>query len=202
MESGILLTKRNVTILLTAVIVVAIFGALAGNGLLAWQQQRANAAKLAGLEAGESSRLRAGDPIPEIELLTLDGNATTTTELSADQDLLLFFVAINCEPCTEAVTSWFPLADHVPSHIAIYAVCQEYAEYARVYVDKTGMIFPTFCDTARTFDNKYDLNIYPTVVGIRAGGTIAFIKHGFDTEFDPMTAAQMLMASTPRRSQT
>ena len=187
-------SSKTLLIIIALAVVVSLVGVYAGTTFLGWRQKQANAEKLEGLDKGEGSKLRAGEMIPEIEMLALDGSPTSTVELTADRDALLFFVAINCEPCTEAVTSWFPLADQIPPNIVTYAICQNDVEYAKVYAEKTEMLFPVFCDTAHVFDSRYDVNIYPTVIGVRKGGTIAFIKHGFDTSFDPMTASTMLMA--------
>lgn len=188
-------SSKTLLIILALAVVVSLIGVYAGTSFLGWRQKQANSAKLEGLDKGEGSKLRAGESIPEIPLIALDGTTSSTSLLSADTDVLLFFVAINCEPCTEAVTSWYPLADQIPPNITTYAICQDDVEYARVYADKTEMIFPVFCDTARTFDRQFDVNIYPTVIGVRKGGTIAFIKHGFDTSFDPVTASTMLMSA-------
>ncbi len=135
--------------------------------------------------------------MPDVALVSLDGAVTSPAALSAQTDALILFLAIDCEPCTEVVQTWQPYADKFPEGVRVYGICQDEAEYAKVYAEKTAFPFPLYCDTAMVFGNEFELNVYPTVVGVHRGGAIAFIRHGLRREFTLDQAVALLSGGQP-----
>lgn len=190
--SDIRLSKKVLVLLAIGVVVVSFLGVVAGTQFLSWRQERERQHRLEGLDSGEASKLRAGQKVPAVPLVGLDGSATSLVELCEATDALILFLAIDCEPCTEVVQTWHAYAGTFPEAVQVYGLCQDEPEYARAYAEKTASPFPLYCDTASVFGSEFELNVYPTVIGVKRGGTIRFIRHGFRPEFTPDKAVALL----------
>jgi peroxiredoxin len=187
------LSKKALLFIAVGVVLVSFLGVLAGTRFLSWQQERDRHQRIEGLDRGEGSKLRAGQTMPDVLLVGVDGTTTSPSELSSQGSALLLFLAIDCEPCSEVVQTWHPYASRLPQDVRVYGICQDEVEYARVYAEKSGFPFPLYCDTAMVFGNEFELNVYPTVIGVHQGGTIKFIRHGFQPEFTPDKAVALLV---------
>jgi peroxiredoxin len=179
-------------LLIVGVAAAAFLGVLAGTEYIEWRKAGHYQNKVDSLQAGESSLLRQGDAFPVVELVGLDGTATDTRAVSNGRYVLYLFVAVGCEPCTEALQAW---ADHqadLPADIKIYGLSEDKLEAVRAYVQQIGFAYPVYCDTNYMFSSEYDMNIYPSIIGTRPEGTIAFVQHGISRDFSVSEAVKRL----------
>ena len=181
----------------TGVLVMIGLGIPAGKRLAVWRAERVHDATVAKLERGEASALRGGQKFPEIELVSPDGHHTTTTSLLRDTDALVVLLSPGCEGCTQALLKWNPSpVGNRTGRPSVIGIARATAEDASIYARETGLSFPVFADERDVFGTQYALHAMPTVIGTRADGTIAFIRHGISEDFTPEAAAKLL--ETPR----
>lgn len=189
------MTTGKTIILLAGVLIAAFLGMLGATEYLEWRKHSRFQKKIGGLEKGESTSLRQGLIFPDIELVGLDGTSINSQKLSENVNVLYLFLSIGCDPCTEAVQSWVNAKRDIPGNVRIYGLCEDDVDYTKVYVTKTGFPYPVFCDTAHVLSTRYDMNVYPSAVGVRQDGTIAFVKHGIGKDFSPFEESQNLIKS-------
>ena len=192
MSEGPKLTKRTILFIILAVIIMSFLGVLSGMKFIQWRQSARIQKRLDGLRSGESTKIRKGQYLPEIALVALDGSPVATSALAIDGDKIILFVSVSCDPCTEMTKAWYPYSKDLPEGVRIIGICQDPLDYARIYVQRTGFPFPLYCDTNKIFDEEYDMNIYPSVIGAYAGGQIAFVIHGMGEDVTPIMAMKLL----------
>lgn len=185
---------RWLAFLLLGIVVMSALGIVAGKRIAAWRAERAHEAEVQRLHRGEASKLRTGDVFPRVDLVGADGRETTTTALLLGHDALVVFVARDCDPCTEAVLNWAPYLEPSPTGLpSIVAIAAGLPDDVAAYANETGLPFPVFADTQDVFRDQFQLHTVPTVIGIRADGTMAFIRHGISEDFTPETAKRLLL---------
>ena len=181
-------------ILIAGVLIAAFLGVIGATEYLEWRKSSNFEKKVGGLETGESTLLRQGNKFPQVELVGLDGTSTNSQTLGEGTNILYLFLSVGCDPCTEAIASWIKFQGQIPDNVKIYGLCEDDVDYTKVYVAKTGFPFPVYCDTGHVFSVRYDMDVYPSAVGVRDDGTIAFVRHGINESFSPIEAAQKLVS--------
>ncbi|HET9234388.1 MAG TPA: redoxin domain-containing protein, partial [Candidatus Eisenbacteria bacterium] len=167
---------------------------LSGRRIAAWRAERAHEAEVGRLHRGEASKLRTGDVFPHVDLVDPGGRETTTTALLLGQDALVLFVARDCDPCTQVVLNWSPYLGKEGAELpAIIAIAAGSIDDVAAYANETGLPFPVFADTQDVFRDQFELHNVPTVIGVRANGTMAFIRHGISEDFTPETARGLMV---------
>jgi peroxiredoxin len=169
------------------------------------------AAKPAGASSAETARdtaaavaetphsLEPRMPFPDVGLVTLDGEKTSTRALLDHHDSLVIFIRIGCESCEEVMAIWKNLMDTVPPEMNIIAVTWDEPKIAADYVKKTGFPFPLYCDERGIFDHGYKMGVYPSMIGVPEDGRIAYIGRPVTGEFTPVKAWKMLMDVKEKR---
>jgi peroxiredoxin len=90
------------------------------------------------------------------------------------------------------IETWRKEADGLPGDVQIVAVLDEDVDFARKWQEKTGFMFPLFCDTRSAFSRQHDMNVYPTVVGVSPEGRVKFVMRAATPLFTPARAAAAL----------
>jgi len=129
---------------------------------------------------------------PSVELLTLDGDPVDSASLVASSDAIVFFVSLGCQSCEELISVWRPLLHQIPEDVHIFAVADEEPVFARRFVETNDFPFPLYCDEKGVFFTDYEVKGYPTVVGVTAGGSIAYVGRAVTPVFTPEKALQLL----------
>lgn len=189
------MTAGKTTLLIAGVLVAAFLGMFGASEFMHWREQAKYDQKMAGLETGESSLLRQGEKFPEIELTALDGTTISSQTLSDGSNALYLFLSVGCDPCTQAIEHWTKFQGKIPDNVKIYGISEDDIEYVKIYINKTGFPFPVYCDSKQELSSKYEMNIFPSAIGVSAAGTIAFIRHGIDDKFSPLEASEKLLSS-------
>lgn len=188
------ISTPKIIILITGVLIAAFLGVIGATEFLEWRKSSHFEKKVGGLETGESTLLRAGNKFPLVELVGLDGSSINSQKLGEGLNVLYLFLSVGCDPCTEAIQSWIKFQGQIPDNVKIYGLCEDDVDYTKVYVEKTGFPFPVYCDTSHAFSIKYDMDVFPSAVGVKADRTIAFVQHGVNDKFSPLEAAQRLIS--------
>lgn len=138
--------------------------------------------------------LGAGMLLPDVAVVAIDGMATGLLAFARDGDLIVWLLSADCGPCDSVVTSWSrqPAAPGSPRVVGVYSGPWE---AARGHVRSLEPRFPLLCDTAQVFISQYAAMAYPTAIGVRRGGRIAYIRRGFDRAFGLAEAAAALRQS-------
>ncbi|HEU4930244.1 MAG TPA: redoxin domain-containing protein [Candidatus Krumholzibacteria bacterium] len=190
-------------LLVIALITGAALAIVAGNYVGHELAHRREAAKMAdqvsGMNTGESSALRAGDPFPVVSLVTPPDSSGGTTRVSssdlvAGRAALVFFLSTDCDPCTKAVQRWSQSIAEVPTSVLLFGIIDRAPEVRDAYVAENEVSFPVLSDSDDTFGREYDMGIYPTIVAVDANGTMVFVRHGVDEGLTPGVALEMLHA--------
>lgn len=184
-------TRTWLIVAAAALLVAGFLGVLAGNEFMEWRHRRAMTKRIEQARTGEASYLRPGDALPDVPVVGLDGTQTGLAALSRDQDMIILFISTDCEPCTKAVESWNKEWSGSGPPLVI-GLCDNDVEYARVYANKTGFRFPLFCDSAHVLSEQHALDVFPSVIGVRQGGIVAYIQHGIGEGFTLDDAVESL----------
>jgi len=160
------MTNGKTIILIVGVLVAAFLGVIGATEYLEWRKLSHFEKKTKGLETGESTLLRQGNKFPVVELVELDGYSTNSQKLNEGTNILYLFLSVGCDPCTEAIASWIKFQGQIPDNVKIYGLCEDDVDYTKVYIAKTGFPFPVYCDTGHTFSVRYDMDVYPSAVGV------------------------------------
>ena len=176
------------------ILLMAFLGVMAGNQYLRWRESTDLEQRLKSAAVGEGSALRIGQKLPDVDIVGTDGMSTNIQAFARDADLLVVFLSITCEPCTESVRSLVPPTEQ--SHVRVIGICEDDVEYARVYVEKNEFPFAVYSDTGSVFFEQYAVSVFPTVLGVGRGGEIVFVKHGADPGFGYEDAIRLLRSSS------
>lgn len=185
--------------LVTGIAIMIVAGNRVGHELAHRREQSKMAGRVSGMNSGESSDLRAGDPFPSVSLVAPRDSAGSTGHadsraLIAGKEALVFFMSTACEPCAEAVRRWSETAAELPPNIALFGVIDQPPDARDAYVSANAVAFPVFSDSADVFGSEYGMQVFPTVVAINASGTMVFVRHGVDGGFTPRVAVEILRA--------
>lgn len=183
---------RWLALFLIGIVLVSALGILIGKRIVASRAERAHQAELQRLYRGEASKLRTGEHFPEVSVTGTNGHQTTTTQLLNGEDALVIFLAPNCEGCTEAFLRWEPYLEQPTVRTRVIGIAGIGVDEATIYASESGLPFPIFADEEDAFGRRHELHVVPTVIGVRANGTIAFIRHGISEDFTPQAAEGLL----------
>ncbi len=175
------MSKSRTWLVLVAVgtLLMSFLGVMAGNYYLEWRRSRSGEQSSSQAERPIEVNLHPGDRFPDVPIVSVDGMSTGTLPFARDRDAIYVFLALDCEPCVAAIQEWnrFELPQTAPRLIGI---CDDDLETARNYAREAALRFPLLCDTGAVFHREYAMDVFPTVVGVRRGGQIAYVRHGLD----------------------
>ena len=185
--------------LVAAVAVMIIAGNRVGHEVAHRREQSEMARRISRADSGEATALRAGNPFPSVDLIVEEDSVGVTAHIDsramvAGREALVFFVASNCEPCTEAVQRWSESVADLPGGVLLFGVIDGTPEERRAYVAVNDVAFPVLSDSADVFGREYGMEAYPTVVAVDASGTMMFVRHGIGEGFTPTVAVELLRA--------
>jgi peroxiredoxin len=170
-----------------------------GHELVHRREQSEMADRVSRMNSGESTALRAGNPLPSVSLVaptdsTGAASRVNSRELVAGREALVFFMSTNCEPCAEAVRRWSESAAELPPGVVLFGVIDQPPDARDAYVSANAVVFPVFSDSADVFGREWGVEVYPTVVATDANGTMVFVRHGVDEGLTPLVALEILRA--------
>ena len=184
-----------------AMAVTIIVGNRVGHELAHRREQSEMARRVSRADSGEATALRAGNPFPGVDLIAEVDSVGVTAHIDsramvAGREALVFFLASNCEPCTDAVQRWSVSAADLADGVLLFGVIDDTPEARRAYVVANKVAFPVLSDSADVFGREYGMEVYPTVVAVDANGTMVFVRHGIDEGFTPSVAVDLLRAGS------
>jgi peroxiredoxin len=148
---------------------------------------------------GTAGALQIRMQFPYVELMSVEGDPVNTKALMRDRESLVFFVSLSCEACEELIQTWMDLKDEIPPDLNLFAVTDEEVEFARDFLQQNPFPFPLYCDVKNTFGDRYEVDVFPTVVGTSAEGRIAFLGKAVTPLFTPEKAMAMFGETTGAR---
>lgn len=178
-------------------VLVAFAGVFAGRRLLQWQVDRAHEEKLAGLEIGQATGLRAGMSFPEVEITALTGQSVATGRVLDVGRHIVVFVSEACDACSESLRRWAEELTELPADITVLAITDGSFEAAVEYARRNELNFPLYVDEQDLFATEYGVDVIPTAMGIDEERQIRFVRHGIPDHFGLDAAVDALSAPLP-----
>lgn len=149
--------------------------------------------------AGESL---IGQPGPEMNLTTLDGETIDLASLYGETPVYIKFWATWCVPCRQQMPGFQKFQEEHGDDIQVIAVNTGYAdtaEAAAAYRDEMGLTMPITVDDG-TLGEALNLRVTPQHVLIDRSGHIAYIGHRDDQELEQ--ALQAVLEQDDQQSST
>lgn len=186
---------RQIALGLGALLLIAAAGAagvIGGQEFLHWKERRDKEQKLLRVDHGAATQLRAGDPFPLLALGRYEEGRVRADSLMAGRPHLVFLVSVGCDACTEAVRAASADVGELPPGVDVLAIADESPIYTRAYEMESGYAFPVYSDAEDKLTREYDVDVFPTIVGVDEHGRMSFVRHGAENFSLPAAARQLL----------
>ena len=129
---------------------------------------------------------------PDITVRSQEGEEITTGSLIYGRDTIAIFVQIGCDACSDVMKVWAENKDQIPPELNVIAFAEDEPEYVKQYAEETNFPFPLYCDEWGVFALDYNMDMYPSMIGIRKDGAIAYVGKPVTPEFTPARAWNLL----------
>jgi peroxiredoxin len=177
--------RRQTIWILVGFLAAAGLGIFAGTRFISWQNDRTMDRRVAGLARGESTKLRAGQPLPDVKLIAADGGITGIASAVGPGSAVVVIISLECAPCVDALLEWQSRTTEDPADPLVIVVCDDPVDRVGTWARETGFSLPLYSDAGHTLSQLYDVSVYPTVIGVDPNGQMVAIRHGFGPDFTP-----------------
>ncbi|MDF1544838.1 MAG: redoxin family protein [bacterium] len=153
-------------------------GVYLGYAFVGEKQSESESREQRTVDVGESAmNLAIGDLFPLEDCTLPDGTISNFETLLAGKKTLLIFASVGCPPCTE----FFEYFDAIESDInddvqVVVSFSDHNPEITDQYQRLTSSYKKVFMN-ADYFADKYNIVVYPTIVGIDRSGFITHIQY-------------------------
>lgn len=133
-------------------------------------------------------RLLIGKQFPTVDVLDLDGNVTTTSQV-VGQGRVILFLEPTCSYCAKMIDRWrdqFEKKLMTPEEVA--AIVPASVETARAYRRLQSLPFAVFVDTGFVFMNRFQVTDFPLQLVVGRSGTI----HDYNFQVDRQIFADQI----------
>ena len=191
-------SRRRNRLLFPVLILLAIGGGiLLGNRIVAVRNRQAMNDRAARVESGEATKLRAGQLFPSVRVMIPEGGVAELPEALRGGPVLLVVISLECGPCVEALLGWAETSD-APGASSVVTVCDDPPEAALEFARRVNFPFRIYADAGHVLREKFDVTVYPTVVGLDGDGRMAFVRHGIGPDFTPEEGLRQIAAGESR----
>jgi cytochrome c biogenesis protein CcmG, thiol:disulfide interchange protein DsbE len=157
-------------------IIIAAFALLIGFlGLIAW-----------GLNRSMRGPIRVGDKVPEIQMVTFDGQPIKTSELTG-KVVVLNFWASWCKPCEQEAADLEEAYQKMKGTGKVEFIGLAYVDTepnSRAYLQKFGITYANGPDLRTTVSQMFRITGVPETYVIGPDGRLAYAKIGPFTSTD------------------
>jgi len=157
----------------------AFLGILAGNYV--------SSRKLGRGTAGPSSSIgfKTGDTFPNFKLKSLVEEEIDLHDLINGKKAFLLFLATASPNCEEEITKWQRAVNFLPENYILIGISPEPIADLKNYQTQKGLRFTLLNDPQAAFVSKYQINYYPTLIGVDQNKKIIFIQSEYFTGTNP-----------------
>ena len=145
-----------------------------------------------GEDSSQGEDLKPRMVFPDIEVTTQEGIEVSTADLIYGRDTIVIFVQIGCGACSDVMEVWSKHKDQIPAGLNVIAFAEDEPEYVKQYAEETNFPFPLYCDEWMLFSMDYNMGVYPSMIGVRDNGVIAYVGKPVTPEFTPEKAWNLL----------
>ncbi len=171
MVDNIRISKKQMAILFSGVLVAAFLGITAGSYLV--QQKPAKASKL-----GTNFMLKSGQNFPEFKFSDLDGGMFDLGPKLQGKKSILILLTADCPHCVQVVKRWDSAYASIGPEYQVMGISYEKIERLKEFRDANKIPFPLYNDAMGKFTGKYKVDAYPTIIGVGENKRIAFVEFG------------------------
>jgi peroxiredoxin len=145
-------------------------------GALLWLSMQSGGSQLA---SGIPAPVQPGNPAPDFELKTLDGETAVLQDHSGEV-ILINFWATWCPPCKAEMPDLnaYYLANQEKGFTILGVNAQEDQKTVSNFIQATGFSFPILLDSFGDVANQYQVHSYPTTIVVGRDGEIKYIHNG------------------------
>jgi cytochrome c biogenesis protein CcmG/thiol:disulfide interchange protein DsbE len=163
-ESGATPRRLPVWVILTAFVVLLAFLAL-----IAW-----------GLRRAMSGSIQVGDTVPDIQMVTFDGQTIHSKDL-AGKVIVINFWASWCKPCEQEAADLEEAYQQLSSTGEVAFLGLAYVDtesHSLEYLDKFGITYPNGPDLRTTVSQMFRITGVPETYVIGPDGSLKYVKVG------------------------
>ena len=179
MAKKIEISKKFIILFIIGVGVSAFLGVLAGNYVSSRKMKKEN------LQATAQIAFKTGDPLPNVTMKSLAEEDINLHDLLTGKKAILLILATNCSPCEQEVIKWQKIVNFMPENYTVIGISPEPIAELKNYQTQKSLRFTLLNDPQAAFVTKYQINSYPTLIGVDQNKKIIFIQTQYFTGTTP-----------------
>jgi len=173
------ISKRFIIIFILGVGGSAFLGVLAGNYVSSRKMKKETP------NPASQIAFKIGDTFPNVKLKSLAEEDIDLHDLMNGKKAFLLILATSCPPCEEEVLKWQRTVNFMPENYILIGISPEPVADLKNYQTQKGLRFTLLNDPQAAFVSKYQINYYPTLIGVDQNKKVIFIQSEYFTGTTP-----------------
>jgi len=128
---------------------------------------------------------KTGDTFPNVMLKSLAEEEISLHDLMNGKKAFLLILATGNPNCEEEVSKWQKTVNFMPENYILIGISPEPIADLKNYQTQKGLRFTLLNDPQAAFVSKYQINYYPTLIGVDQNKKIIFIQSEYFTGTTP-----------------
>ncbi len=192
MSGEIRMTKKTIISIILGVFVVAFLGVISGNWIAGQGNVSADQGDLFRKYYSRLGILKKGMAVPPVEVVDRGGNARALTDITVGKKTIILFISVGCDACTNTIEDWSNLPGEFPPDLQIIGINNGDCAPDEKFITHAGKVYPLYRDTAYALALKYNIDQFPSILGVDEDGQITFLGAGVYPELTPIEANKII----------
>jgi len=173
------ISRMFVIFFILGVAISAFLGILAGNYVSSRKLKKENS------NTASQIAFKTGDTFPNVTLKSLAGEDINLHDLMSEKKAFLLILATGSSNCEEEVSKWQKTVNFMPENYILVGISPEPIAELKNYQTQKGLRFTLLNDPQAAFVSKYQINYYPTLIGVDQNKKVIFIQSEYFTGTTP-----------------